>query len=241
MRLYYGSYAFAVDGVHIGTDSETMYDEAMVPYARRVTARVSGALLGSSQSDLTTQSGLLEIALRIPYQDLALYQDSGVISATALVGAYSLTGVTVTRGPTFGGQRGWEYASGREFSFEARVDVPLTTSLKKLLSFSESLSFSGGGPLYVVKRAIAGPMQRQLIYPQTEYRATQSGHATGFLAYPSPPRPLWPSALAESPNFRQEAPARTGPTYQRWGISWEYRFESIAPLVGVPNVWPLDQ
>lgn len=237
MQLKWGSYSFDENATVVGVKQETLINEGGQPYAVRVTAECQGYLSGSSQSDLTSAETSLRNALARSRQDLILYRDDGSSSGVALRSAGSITGTRVVRGPDFPGTQGPEYATERAFTFAVEAEYPLAGSQLLLLSWTETLSFSGGGPLYIVKPALVGPPQRQLLYAQTPYQATQSGEAVGYLAYPNPAQPVWPASLRQAPRVQRRAPRRRGNGYEEYAVAWEYEFESVTPLVGVPTLW----
>lgn len=237
VQLKYGSYAFDANATTLTSSSRTRVNEGGQQLSLVRSFSVQGYLSADGQAAVTTAMNALKAALATPYQDLTLLTDAGASSSDLLLNAGSLTGVLVTEGPTFGDSRGAEYATVRSFQFTAQAEYPVTGSQRLLVSFTESLSFSGGGPLYAVRRAINGPPQRQLIYPQTEYRCVQQGMAVGYRAYPVPPAPKFPQALRESPDVRQRSPRRMGNGYAEYPVEWTYVFESAGPLSAAPTLW----
>lgn len=177
------------------------------------------------------------MALQVPYLDLVFKDDAGLVTSEVLKNAGSITGVRVTRGPDFTTTTGPEYCTIRSFSFTAEAEYPINANGLLLLNFTESLAFSGGLPLYVHRLAINGPPQKQLVYPQTVYRVTQSGEAVGYTTTPLANPPKWPFALKEAPDIGTRSPERKGQGYQGYSISWTYRFESATPLLGAPSLW----
>jgi hypothetical protein len=243
MQLWFGPYGFPVNGMAIGSRIQNMPNKAQITLKRKVIMSVSGSLLatlGTSfpQQDLTAQTILLTQALSNNYFDLVLRNDDGSLSATILLNAGSLTGVVITEGPDFPGKPGdADYATQRRFSFTAMAEYVNIKAQTALENFSESLDFSGGLPLYVMCRAVNGLPQRQQTYAFTEFCCTQSGSAVGLLAFPTPPGPKFPSCLKEAPRIKRSGPERVGNTFQNYGISWTYVFESVTPMVGAPTLW----
>ena len=247
MQLYYGSDAFAVNSVNVASRIQNVLNAAGIAVTRKVFMTVTGDLLVdtasadpalSAQLNLTTQTNNLVVALRTNYLDLVLQNDDGSQSGTILTNAGSLSGVVITSGPDFpGGVNTSEYVARRAFTFEAMCEYVCTNSPTGLRSFSESLDFRGGGPVYIMARAINGLPQRQKPYSFTEYCVTQSGQAIGLLAMPIIPPPKFPFALKEAPKIRRSGPERIGPNYQNYGVTWSYEFEWHAPLIGVPTLW----
>jgi hypothetical protein len=243
MQLVYGPYQFPVNGVQVGSRIQNVMNAAGIPITRKVYMDVVGDLLvandaPNNQTDLTLQTNLLVLALRTNYVDLLLKNDDGSLSATILTNAGSLSGVTITDGPHFPGRNATgEYAVRRAFTFTAMCEYTITPKLSGLMSFTESLEFYGGLPLYVMCRAVNTVPQRQKTYQFTEYCCIQSGQAVGLLAFPSVPGPKFPQALKEAPRIKRSGPERTGSNYRNYGVTWNYVFESVTPLAGAPTLW----
>jgi hypothetical protein len=236
MNVKWGSYSFGSNACRVQASSETVLNDGGQPIAVRRSLAVDGFLQGDGQAELAQSASALATALARPYQDLVLFRDDGSPSDTALYNAGSLTGVSI-EGLDFPGTDGGEYATYRRFRFTASAEYPLTSSAKVLVSFTESLTFSGGGPIYRHRPALNGKPQKQLIYPHSIFRATQAGEAVGFLATPQPPRALWPTALVEDPEITHVSPTRRGRLYTDFVVRWKYSFESAEPLIGSPTLW----
>lgn len=237
MQLKYGGYSFPVNGCNVRSRTEIVMNAAQVPYKYKGIIEVDGWLTGSGQSAISSAMRTLQSALAVPYRDLILYQDDGAESATIMKNAGSITGVVITRGPDFPENRGSEYATTRYFTFTAECEYPLPNAGTVLLEFQETLTFSGGGPLYVCKRAINTGPQRQLVCPQDAYRVVQQGRSVAFAVTPVYPPPTWPFALKQAPDIKRISPGRLGPSQVNIGVEWTYMFESVTPLVGAPNLW----
>jgi len=108
-----------------------------------------------------------------------------------------------------------------------------------ITEFRETVTTSGGGPVYIYLPNLNGPPQRQLIYPVSVGTASQSGMAVGFQDWPAPPAPLWPNLLKTvPPRITRREPKRVGLSYQDFAIEWNYDYEAPGPLVGAPHWWP---
>ena len=238
MQLKYGTYSFDANATMVAASIRTTWNKGGQPFSQVRGLSVQGWLTGDGQAALTLAENALRTALAVPFKDLVLYHDDGSQSSLLLLNAGSLTGVRVVQGPDFATTQGPEFATIRTFSFACEAEYPLSGTATLLLDFHETLSFSGGGPIYAMRRAINGPPQRQLVYPQSEYRCTQQGRATGYRAYPVPQGPMFPAALKEAGSFTRQSPRRMGPhSWQEYPVEWRYEFESVGPLVGVPAVW----
>jgi hypothetical protein len=243
VQLAYGSYLFPVNATLLTSDIETLWNAGGQPYAQKKSIHVSGYLTTSSgtpQDDLSLQESALKTALALNFQDLVFFMDDALPSSEVLRNAGSITGVRI-RDLHFPTTTGPEYATIRSFQFTAEAEYPYVGSQNLLLSFTETLTFSGGLPLFRHRLAINGPPQKQLVYPQDTFRAVQSGSSTGYRVFPVAPAPIWPYALKEAPRFTRTSPERKGKAvqglYQGYGLTWQYEFEDAGPLVGFPTLW----
>lgn len=240
MQLKIGSYAFTANSCWVTVRREFVLNEADIPYVERIELDIEGFLFGTGQSDLTTKENALVTmieSLQAAGKDVSLNRDDGKQSGVYLRHRTSLTGVLCMRGPSFGEKTGAEYAVQRKYSFTLRADYPIINTRTALISFSEKMDFSGGGPVYIYKDAINGPPQKQLSVFQKPYQLIQSGEAYGFLAYPRVPPPAFPECLMQEPEIGKITPNRSGDTYKKFGMKWSYVMQSVAPLFAVPTLW----
>lgn len=248
MRLRIGTHLFEANGTEITTSTDIFRTEATVPYKRKDMLKVSGFLSNSGttpqelQDSCSTQMSALISVLAKPYQDIVFLEDDGSESATYLKNAGSVNGVVVTNGPNFpDGISG--YTAVQKFDFTAEAEYYLTSNSgvninTLLLSFTESLSYSGGGPRYIWKESLRGLPQKQLVCLNTLYKVTQSGNSVGLRGYPSPAPPKFPNNLLQAPNIQRTTPRKMGLTnYEAYAISWTYEYASDVPLIGVPTLW----
>lgn len=239
MQLRYGSLWFDIAGAGVSVTSRTEENAAGIPFEREVTGAVEGWWTGST-NELIVKSRIMEASLAIPYQDLVLLTDAGVV-AFQLPNAGSISGVRVLDGPHYLDGRGSaEFATYRTFRFVATASYPLIAG-PVVMDFREELGTSGGGPVYDFMQPVNDydPVPVR-VFARTPYRAFQRGYAVTRsltpLAFPTPPPPLFPGALLMAPTFNQSSERAGG---SRWHLrsEWAYEFGSNSPLLGVPNVW----
>ncbi len=237
MQLSYGSYSWADNACRVTNSAEYMRNEAERPYQIRKSVQVAGYLDGSSNAAVNAAVISMENALAVPYRDLVLALTAGGQSAVSLLNSGSIDGVKLTGPVRYPDGTGADYVTYRKFEFEMGACYPLAGTNNLLISWQESLTYGGGNPLFIVKNAINGPPQRQMVFPQTAFTVTQSGSAVGYQKYPLAPPPTFPAALKQSGNIVRRSPKRQGTKYVEWPISWTYEFESVTPLIGLPNLW----
>lgn len=237
MQVRYGSYAFTAGTCRFGVTQTAVLNDAMFPYAYDVEFAVSGRLYGEGDAALSASELALRAALAVPFRDVGVLKTDGTPSATYFRSGSTIGGITITKGPNFSGTKATEYVLFREFEFTASFKLPIVNAFTALVSFSESMEYQGGGPEFVMQRAVNAPPQRQLVWQQTEYRLIQTGKAVGFAAYPVPVPPAFPGSLKTSPNYKRSSPERIGVGYWRYPVEWAYVMESASPLDALPSVW----
>lgn len=236
MILRYGSVSFDAGSCEVTLDVQALVNQRNVPYCQQMQMSVSGYLSGDNTTAVNLACEQLEVALATPYRDLVLYTDAGLATHLALYNAGSTTGVIVS-GPRYPSGKGAELVTYRKFEFTARAEYPIGTGRNVLMEFSESISFQGtGGPRFILKPALVGPPQKQIVQQRTTVRATQGGRAVGYLDYPTEPPPLWPQAE----HLEQRQVTRTGgrfhgAAWQEFAVQWGYVFEANGPLAGKPT------
>lgn len=248
MLLKYGNYSFNMNECTPLYRTEGIQGEDGIVHTLRTSMSVTGCLLAAlglapqaAQADIIQQESRLKTALAVPDQDLEFLSDAGNRTGICLIGQSSFTGVRITRGPDFTGTMGAEYASIREFSFEAYCETLIgSPGGSRIIAWKEELSFTGGGRKLIARNAISGPPQVQMVYPRTVQECVQSGSATGLLDYPSPARVQMPAFLSESPDIRYISPDKVGSSkYRNFVVSWVYKYLSISDMNDRrPTRWP---
>lgn len=236
MQVAWGNYRFGANSVFVGVRQSTVLNAADIPYLDTVEVDCQGRLYGTTQAECAVAEALLETALRIPFQNFALLMDNGQPSAISLVNAQTLGGVHCIKGPDFLSKSGSEYVNQREFSFTIRAVYPITNLATALISFSEEMTYDGGGAEYVERPAINGPAQIQLGWAQRAFTLTQTGEAVGFRSYPTPPNPAF-LPLQKSPRIRKMSPKRIGNNFMAYPIRWEYSMISNNVINALPTLW----
>lgn len=238
MYLRYGNYQTADSEVSVTILREAQVNEAGQPYALRHTWDITGTIFGDDTAAVVANLLALERAFAVWGLDLALIDSNGTV-CHAMPSGGSLTGVRITRPPSYPKGDGAELSTFRTYAITATCDYPYGIGVTNpLKSFTESLAFSGGGPRRVVVECAIGPPQVQIVNQFTVFRAVQSGSAIGMYGYPPIPQPIFPAALAEAGQPAFTAPQLRNGVYVDFGVQWSYRFESPIPLVGLPNQWP---
>lgn len=202
-----------------------------------VRTELDGRLKAASQSAMNTAARNLISAFGTDGGDLLVLLANGVTaSELTMRSTGSLAGVKVVQRPSFPTLQNAAYTTWCPFTIILEAEYPASNAALLYREFEETIVFEGGGPEFGWFKPLVGfPSQQQLRQRDT-YRATQSGHAIGYLARPVPPNPLWLSALSRFPTVTKRSPQRRGSSYVDFYTAWEYVFESSVPLVGNPNV-----
>jgi hypothetical protein len=245
MYIQYGNYRHAIGEGALSVSQQAEY-ESGIPAAIRVRFEVQGRIQIADQgSPLANQAFMtaalddLEAAYLQNGLDFGLYQDDGTPTQHVLLNAATLGGTRVITPVSYPVGRGAEYSTYRNYTVS--IEGLLPNFYASIVQWKETLTFNGGGPEFIFLQTLNGLPQKQVLYQQTTYKASQRGSAVGNLAYPLPPDPLWPYAI--HPNrtvIDRSSPERVGTTgiaFRHYQTTWSYSFEDVAPLVGDPNYW----
>lgn len=239
MTIVYGSYSAASDTVSVSINRTTTLNQAMESYITTHHWTLTGQVHGDTQNEVVANLLLLEAAFSRSGKDLKLIGNDGTTVCHALLNAGSISGVRITQPPSYPNGEGAELTTFRNFTISAEADYYFAPSkVSQLLSFSESVSMTGGGPMFDMIELINGPALRYRIRNRTAWRATQSGQAVGRSSYPTPPLPIWPGFEVRDPQLQLSSPQWLGKSYTNWGVSWSYEFAASESLAGFPHVWP---
>ena len=243
-QLSYGSYEHSPGEATIRISKQVLNTEGGVAYGIRETWHIHGKMLAASTVLLEGFLNDLETAYAVNNQDLVLYDNLGNAART-LAGLTPLGG---TRVLSFDfpedGRAGSEFVLYRTYEIVVEGLYQPQGQEDGLLSWTETLQFSGGGPKFIFLQPINGLPVRQQVAENTPYRAVQKGRAVGLYSYPSPPGPIWPADEHQdqrdtSPEDPKRSGGREAPVYTEFPVSWTYVFESAAPLVASsPTLYP---
>jgi len=239
MKLRYGNYTHPIGEAGVKIARSAIYNDAGIPFAIRETWTIDGMILANSQAAIGTAIAALEAAYASDGRDVALLFDDGTPTEHAIANSATLGGVRVVQPPSFPHGVGAEYSTYRTYQIVLDAQV---LNASGLLSFDESISFTGGGSRVGFVETLQGPPQKQTLVQQTSYRAAQSGRAVGLLGYPIVPNPIWPKdEHTDQRRIDRRAPRRRGGfnsiLFTEYEVTWSYTFESAKPLNGLPNIW----
>ena len=240
MFLKYGDHAHAVGECDIAIAIEALETDAGTPYAQRVRWDIRGLLTGEDASEINEKVIALKTAYSENARDLTILLPNGTTASSQRIVSANTTGGTRVVSASFPTMDRAGYVTNYQYSVVVEAEIPLDDIQTALRSFSESLSFTGGGPRYGHLETLNTAPVKQLLRQQTVYRVEQVGQAVGLYARPTPPLPIWPAAQIESGARRLGSPKRRRNDYTDFDINWSYRFESASPLVGSPHVWGLN-
>lgn len=242
MKFRYGGASLDQDSFVWSMSKSDEVNQGNLPYRRRVRWNLQGQLNGDSPSAIAAKMATLDSTFSVHFRDAVLTDNDGNI-LRALYTNQTLSGVRVTSGPDYPSDRN-AFNTYMPWSVSLEADYAIGPNGSQngvdpffLISFSESLSFSGGGPVWVHVQLADVKPQKQMLYRHTPYRVTQSGSAVGRSAYPPVPPPLFPGSLTRSPSISRTTPRREGFKLEGYSVSWSYEFESAAPMVGNPTLW----
>jgi hypothetical protein len=228
--LQYGNYTHPASECEVTRTISPRYADSQVKIAEVERWDVRGVIIANGPVAIAARLNEIDNAYSVQGGDLKLLDDNGNI-LMQLRSVTSVFGVRSQR-PNLPKGDGSEWATGLEFT--ASFEAEYTTGLQSgLVSFQETLAFSGGGPVHVWRRPLNGLPIKQTVAPASPYRLEQSGRAVGRYTYPTPPSPLFPEHLWEGPRIRYSGPEVNG---QNYTVEWSYVMESVSPLAGLPTL-----
>lgn len=250
MLIKYGDFILGAPGsVNISTSAQTeVSPQTGRPLTVRRTANLNGTLktaeadTAAAQADIKAKTEALLAAFSVWNQNLVLYQDSGEESAVVLKAAGSLTGVQVINPPTFPADKWAHHGTYVKWQCTLQAVYPWQGGLSPadlMLSFSEQLTFTGGGPQRRTLPGVNGINARVEVYPMLPHTCVQSGSAVGLRAYPKPPDPIYPDLLDDAPQVVFNGPRQEGLMLRDFGINWSYTMTAVNGRLpdALPHYW----
>lgn len=241
MRLVAGSYPHAENEAAVTIAKSRTRNEAQQSIEEKVVWTITGQVHGTDQATTTAAVRALESAYAQDYIDLVLYLDDGSTIAHQLRNAGSTSGVLITQPPSFPVGQGAENSTFRTYTITAEASYALEpqgdSNDEQLLTFTETVQISGGGPVYAWFEGTTGAPERQKVRERSLCRVSQSGQATAKRGYPRIPSPIFPEWLIADPVFGYTSPQLRGTTFENYGVSWQYEFAAPSRLDGRPHQW----
>lgn len=243
MIFSYGSYRHALYEAGLSVQRQTLFGPAQIERSTIERWTIQGLLQADTQDDLLAAIQAMMNAYALQGQDAVLYLPDGVTPTPhQLISSQTIGGVRVTQQPSFQQWRGGELGLYRSYTIALEAEIPNPDPAAQLLDWQETLTFVGGGPHFIYLPTLNGLPVRQQTQQFTTYKVSQTGRALGFMAWPIPPYPIWPTAEHQdqrmlSRSTPQQVGAGTGASAVQWEVSWGYQFEAALPLVGNPTPW----
>ena len=245
MFLKYGTHSHAIAEAAIGINRDVLLTGAQTPYAYLERWDIDGFLTADSAAEIKTAIEALEDAYATDGLDIVMMLPDGISESSHKIDSSATNGgVRITRRPSFPTGRDGEHSTFRTYGISLEAEIKIANPATALRDFSETISFSGGGPKFGHLEPNVGIPQKQKLKQNTVFKAVQSGTATGLYVRPNLPYPIWPQALVSPIGYpvTKTSPRRVGTgsalTHMDWGIQWSYEFESTYALIGNPTLWP---
>ncbi len=193
MILKWGAHAHEQDEAGVKIEYRSIFDK----HGRRMGEiqewHIVGAVIGTSQANLTTKLATLETAYQTDYKDLGLYlNDGATLTRHAMLNADMFGGTHVTffgyvEGPW---KMGLEYANRRTFYIVIRGEVRTGTGQ---YAWKERLKTKGtGNKKWRYMPSMNADPEPQDLQPSTPFYYIQQGMAIGRQSHILPPGPIFP-------------------------------------------------
>ncbi|MCI0358637.1 MAG: hypothetical protein L0211_09145 [Planctomycetaceae bacterium] len=235
----YGAYALPEGRCKIVRRDTPEFNEARQLLSNTIRLECSSALYAESATEMDGLVRSLLDAFRVNGKDFIVQLPGGSIQSQLTIrNTNAIGGVRVVQPPEINAGEPGAYVTWLPFTFALEAEYPSTLAGFLFREYTDSISYSSP-EREAWLLSLHGPHQRQRIRQFPFYRATQTGRAVGYLAYPEPASPIWPQYwmnFDERPSL--ESPRARGNGYIDFPISWNWRFEANRPLVGTPTAWP---
>lgn len=241
VQLRYGNYYHADGEVSVSIAKSVETTDAGIPFRTTHTWNIAGRIIGETIAEVVQRMGLLERAYGTWFRTAQLISSAGIV-CHELPNAGSITGVKVIQPPSYPDGSGAQLSTYRDYVITLSADYPaIGYGVPLIKSWVETITFTGGRPVRGLVETVNGPSVPFVIKRQRPYRATQVGSAVGAFGYPPYGAMLWDESLLEGEDPESKslgAPRTENGRLVDWPVSWSYRFGSVAPLNGLPNVLP---
>lgn len=178
------------------------------------------------QNDLNAKMDALERAYDNDYRDIGFFRDDGSLTCHYMLTKHddNLTGNIVDQLTWAPGDR-TEFASKR--TYQIGVSALFRTSYSQVYSYKDTITRSGGGPMYIWRNTANGP-RAELLFQNTYRVYRHFGHQVGLDWWLAPPSPL-----ASGPNYLSHLTqvGYTSPNkfsnpgqYQFFVTTWSYTY-----------------
>lgn len=232
MYLKYGSYSHQLDEAAVSISKSRNFSKQGLMVGYNETWRITGKIVGTDVSDLTSKLYALEAAYNKTDQDIYLLTDAGGSTAHRLISAETASGVKPISF-SYPEGNGAEYTTYRTYEIivEAKMDADEGNSDNgNLISYNQQISVSGtGGPQFVIRTPRYGQPVYQQVSRASPISVSQSGSSIGNKYYPAPESPIYPQYLhPESHAITRHSPKdETREGKRNFEINWSYNFTLV--------------
>ncbi len=247
MQLQFGQYRFPVGQVEATPRMRALRAQDGTPYEAQWSITVKGELLAADPDAanatllLSQEAQRMRLALLDPNSDMVLIDNTGAPTDIALYRANSLGGVQI-EWIQYPDTDPGALVTHRGFEFQAVAQYPTSLTTNPLIEYEESIQITGNcGPQYVFQPALVDRPTVVQTQQYTTCRAIVSGRAVAYRNYPPIPPPLFSGEgiflLNPQTATSRGAPEWHGRILTNFPVTWNYIFESVRPLSGLPRVW----
>lgn len=246
MQLVKGSYQHAMYEAAVHITKTPNYSDTGLKIGYTERWAISGILQAATQSELTTALVELELAYAIDGEDVSLVTATGGRSSHFILASGCLyvrsSGVSypVGTGAQYSTFRNYEVTIEAGVSIGANGLVSAPGSVADLMSYSESISYTGnGGPVKMYVPVISGDWPEQETNSKSPTVIVQQGQAVGMNGKPTIPNPLYPDRIQNPQNDYRVSldwPRSFFPVKTQYAVSWSYTFTFMG---SPPTVFPV--
>lgn len=252
MYVQIGQFKHPPGTVEYSLRFDPILNEAEYPLATKARVELKGKIIQNTAVDSADGQALIAAQIQqivqayVSGQDLLLVQDDGQLSPNSFINSKTLGGVRVIKPPEFPAGDGTQYVTQLDWTVVLEAEVPFAAAVGALWSWEEAVETKGtGGPRIGVIEPLRGSPVMQTLKQSTAVYLRQTGTAVGYLAYPTPPPPVYPALEIQSERTITPRAARAigkgkDRDYKLFPLSWSFLFVSPRPIAAAPTQWPLN-
>ena len=244
MYARYGNYTHEQKRLTITQSREALRTQRGERYALRVTIGLTGAITGSSQSELVSNFQALIDAHAYDFYNFRWNYADDTETPIQLNDANTLGGVRVSKLPaaTIADQTQW--ANYVRYTVEYQADIDLfklgQVPPNMVVSYQETISVRGNGG--AIKTYVPQDLELWKLQQTRRFSlvlATQQGTIVGLRQFLNPPGPRWPDMLRnEEVELSASTPRRVPGGWLEYPTTFAYRYHNNKPMPGgiLPNI-----
>lgn len=252
MNGFYSTFTFNAGELQsIGMSRELVMSPRNTTIFERKTLRFRGMIVANGQAAIQARAAAISAGFALNGAGNAgLAQDGGGATEILLDNASSMTGVRVTRRPSFNVEGGRaHFVTGLPFAIELTAQYLVDITADRYLDYSETLTINGNGDgIRVVRPVDEGIWVEQPVTTTSPRIVTQDGRSVARADFPAiggnpslepvAAAALYPDRILDPRQdyaVSEVTPQLNGSLFIGYGLTWHYVMTLLDSTVVVPH------